>query len=98
MADLVFGGTSGISLGIAQAFASAGAKVGVASRNKAKVDAAVAQLSQHGTSARGFSADVRHPEGVRAAVEAFASEFGTIDVLVSGAAGNFLARADQLSP
>ena len=38
----VFGGTSGINLGIARCFASAGANVAVASRSQEKVDAAVA--------------------------------------------------------
>ena len=34
----VFGGTSGINLGIARCFASAGARVAVASRSQEKVD------------------------------------------------------------
>ena len=42
----VFGGTSGINLGIAEAFVAAGARIGVASRSQDKVDAAVARLSR----------------------------------------------------
>ena len=42
---MVFGGTSGINLGIAKAFARAGATLAVASRSQDKVDAAVAALS-----------------------------------------------------
>ena len=42
---LVIGGTSGINLGVAQAFARHGAKVAVASRSQEKVDAAVASLT-----------------------------------------------------
>jgi len=43
------------------------------------------------------SADVRHPDAVQAALAAAQARFGDIDVLVSGAAGNFLAPALELS-
>jgi NAD(P)-dependent dehydrogenase (short-subunit alcohol dehydrogenase family) len=91
----VFGGTSGINLGIAEAFASRGAIVGVASRDPKKVDAAVARL---GAAAMGFPLDVRNPEAVAAALGDFCARHGTLDVLVSGAAGNFPAEAAKLSP
>lgn len=94
----VAGGTSGINLGIAEAFASAGARVSVISRSPAKVEAAVAALRALGPDAFGQAADVREPEAVAAALQGAQGRFGDIDVLVSGAAGNFLARALDLSP
>ena len=94
----VFGGTSGINLGIAEAFAEAGATLGVASRSQDKVDAAVARLSRPGRAASGFSLDVRQPQAVAEALAAYTEQHGTIDVLVSGAAGNFPAAAMSLSP
>ena len=94
----VFGGTSGINLGIAEAFANAGATLGVASRSQDKVDAAVTRLSRPGRNALGWSLDVRQPQAVADALSAFAQQRGTIDVLVSGAAGNFPAAAASLSP
>jgi len=94
----VFGGTSGINLGIAEAFAAAGATLGVASRSQDKVDAAVARLSAPGRAASGYSLDVRQPQAVADAVAEYAQRHGTIDVLVSGAAGNFPAAAASLSP
>ena len=93
----VAGGTSGINLGIAKAFASAGARVGVASRSQEKVDAAVAALAG-AEPALGYAFDVRDPAAVAAALAAFAGDVGAIDVLVSGAAGNFPALARDLSP
>ncbi|HSW12974.1 MAG TPA: SDR family NAD(P)-dependent oxidoreductase, partial [Solimonas sp.] len=54
----VSGGTSGINLGIAHAFARAGAKVAVMSRSQDKVDKAVAELRQHGGEVAGYAADV----------------------------------------
>ena len=92
---LVAGGTSGINLGIAKGFAAAGAKVSVFSRKREKVDAAVAEL---GAKAHGEVADVREPEQVKAAIASAAEVQGPIDVLVSGAAGNFLAPAVAMSP
>ncbi|HET7203512.1 MAG TPA: SDR family oxidoreductase [Steroidobacteraceae bacterium] len=100
----VFGGTSGINLGIAEAFAEAGATVAVASRSAGKVEAAVARLtdagkrSGHDRPASGYALDVRDAAAVGTALDAFASAAGGIDVVVSGAAGNFLASAATLSP
>ncbi len=92
---IVFGGTSGINLGIARAFAGAGVRVFVVSRRPERVEAAVAQLRTIGL-ADGAAADVRDFEAVsRAATQAAAA--GPIDILVSGAAGNFLAPAETLS-
>lgn len=91
----VAGGTSGVNLGVARAFAAAGARLGVASRRQDKVDAAVAEL---GPGALGYALDVRDAAAVAAALAAFAAAAGPIDVLVSGAAGNFPAAARDLSP
>ncbi|MES2488680.1 MAG: SDR family oxidoreductase [Pseudomonadota bacterium] len=94
----VSGGTSGINLGIAHAFARAGAKVAVISRKQDKVDAAVAELKKNGGEAIGFSADVRDYASVEAALKSTHAKFGEIDVLISGAAGNFPAPALGISP
>lgn len=91
----VAGGTSGINLGIAKAFAAAGARLGVASRRQDKVDAAIADL---GPGTLGYAIDVRDAQATADALAAFAAEAGPIDVLVSGAAGNFPAAAKDLSP
>ena len=91
---MVFGGTTGINLGIARAFADAGAKLTVASRKQANVDSAVATLGEH---AFGAIADVRDDESVASALAACVARHGPIDVLVSGAAGNFLAEVNTMS-
>ena len=94
----VFGGTSGINLGIARCFARAGADVSVASRSQDKVDTAVAELEGLGSKALGYALDVRHEDAVEAALAAHAEAAGEIDILVSGAAGNFPALANDMSP
>jgi NAD(P)-dependent dehydrogenase (short-subunit alcohol dehydrogenase family) len=91
----IAGGTSGINLAIAQAYAAHGAKVAVLSRKAEKVEAATAAIG-HG--AIGFAADVRDAEAVSAAMKAAAEANGPFDVIVSGAAGNFVAPAAALSP
>lgn len=94
----VAGGTSGINLGIAHAFARAGARLAVASRKQDKVDAAVAALKANGGEAIGFAADVRDYAAVETALRNTHEKFGEIDVLISGAAGNFPAPALGISP
>ena len=94
----VMGGTSGINLGIAEAFAECGAAVYVASRSQDKVDAAVARLAAYGGRAGGFSADVRDVEALQAGFDSIAAEMGKVDVLVIGQAGNFPAPILGLSP
>lgn len=94
----VAGGSSGINLGIAEAFGRAGARVFIISRSADKVATAVAGLKALAPDADGQSADVRDPAAMAAALAAAQARFGPIDVLVSGAAGNFLAQALDLSP
>jgi len=90
----VAGGTSGINLGIAMRFAELGAKVAVCGRNPEKAANAAAEIG-HG--AIGLSADVRDYGAIRGAMEHVRNEFGLIDIVVSGAAGNFLAPALGMS-
>jgi NAD(P)-dependent dehydrogenase (short-subunit alcohol dehydrogenase family) len=94
---VVVGGTSGINRGIAEVFAAHGAKVAVASRKQKNVDETVASLKHLGADAMGFTADVREPEAVEAGLEVVHQRFGDFDVVVSGAAGNFPALANDLS-
>jgi NAD(P)-dependent dehydrogenase (short-subunit alcohol dehydrogenase family) len=94
----VAGGSTGINFGIAQAFARAGAKLSVISRSADKVESACAQLQALGAEAFGTSADVREPQALERAFGEAHAKHGPIDVLVSGAAGNFLARALDMSP
>ncbi|MGA8258944.1 MAG: SDR family oxidoreductase [Arenicellales bacterium] len=93
----VAGGTSGINLGIAEGFARSGARVAVLSRSREKVDAAVEQLSAYGQAAVGVAADVRDYTAVEQAIQTAFSQMGPLDVLVSGAAGNFPAAALDMS-
>jgi NAD(P)-dependent dehydrogenase (short-subunit alcohol dehydrogenase family) len=84
----IAGGTSGINLGIALRFAGLGARVAVLGRNPEKAAAAAAQI---GRGAIWRTADVRDYGAIRGAMEQVRGELGAFDIVVSGAAGNFLA-------
>ncbi len=96
-AAFITGGSSGINYGIAQAFARAGAKVAINGRNVEKLDAAVKGLIETGATALGAAADVRDVAAVERALQSVRDVFGEIDILVCGAAGNFLAPALGMS-
>ncbi len=86
---VVTGGTRGIGLGIAQAFAAAGASVVVCAR------------SQPASLPEGMcfvAADVRDPDQARLAVEEATRRCGRLDVLVNNAGGAPPAAAATVSP
>ncbi len=90
----IAGGTSGINLGIAKRFAELGARVAVAGRNPEKAQAAAEAI---GAQATGHSCDVRDYAATRAVMENVVSAWGPMDIVISGAAGNFLAPVAALS-
>ncbi len=94
----VTGGGTGITGGVARAFAEAGAAVALVSRNMDHLQPAADAINANGGKAIAVVADVRQPEAVEAAVAATVEQLGKIDIVVNGAAGNFLCNAEQLSP
>lgn len=85
---LVTGGSRGIGLMISRGLVQAGAKVYVSARKQAEVDAAVAELSQHG-SAVGLPADLSTQAGARALADAIAAREPALHVLVNNAGANW---------
>ncbi len=94
----ISGGTSGINLGIAKAFAARGDRVLVFGRDRAKADAAAADIRQQsGASVMSGSADVRSFDAVSQLFAAATNELGRPDVIIAGAAGNFMSPAVGIS-
>ncbi|KQX19559.1 MULTISPECIES: SDR family oxidoreductase [unclassified Sphingomonas] len=87
----IAGGSSGINLGVAHGLAVAGARIAIISRKIEKVEAAVAGLKAAGAEALGWAADVRDYAAVEQTLRDTHAAWGPIDIVVSGAAGNFLA-------
>src|ERR1043166_5543374 len=104
----VTGGGTGITGGVARALAEAGANVALVSRSLEHLEPAAQAINDEralraGTAALHgeafpIAADVRKPDEVEKAITATVDRFGKIDIVVNGAAGNFLSKAEELSP
>ncbi len=87
---LVIGGTSGIGLASARAFARAGASVAIAARGEAAGREALRALEGEGARVLFVQADVREEASVARAVEETVKRFGRLDFAVNcaGAGGD----------
>ena len=95
---LVTGGGTGICRGIAMTLAAHGCDVAITSRRAEHLEPTALEIRAMGRRAVAVPADVRDPAAVEAAVTRTVEELGGLDILVNGAAGNFLCLAEQLSP
>jgi len=95
---IVTGGGTGIGLAIARRFGALGARVVLASRSQAHLDEGARALAGDEVRALTVQTDVRDPAQVDRMVERTLEAFGRVDVLVNNAAGNFICRAEDLSP
>lgn len=93
----VAGASSGINLRIAERFAAAGARVALISRSEEKIGAAADRIRSQGGDALGMAADVRDYDSVAAALQQAREHYGELDIVLSGAAGNFVAPALGMS-
>lgn len=95
---IVTGGGTGIGQAIATRLASLGCRTVIASRNSEHLEAGVAAVQRAGQEGSAFQVDVRDPAQADAMVSHAVKTFGRVDILVNNAAGNFVCRAEELSP
>jgi NAD(P)-dependent dehydrogenase (short-subunit alcohol dehydrogenase family) len=95
---VVTGGGSGLGRALAVELAKLGAAVTVAGRRPEPLAETVALIEQQGGRGLAQPTDVRDPDAVDALVAATIASFGRVDMLVNNAAGNFVVRAEDLSP
>jgi peroxisomal 2,4-dienoyl-CoA reductase len=93
----VTGGGTGITGGVARAFAEHGARVAIVSRKQENLATMKKTIEDAGGTCFAVAADVRVYDAVEDAINKTRDEFGKIDIVVNGAAGNFLCAANELS-
>jgi NAD(P)-dependent dehydrogenase (short-subunit alcohol dehydrogenase family) len=93
----VTGASKGIGFACAEAFARKGARVGLISRSRANLDAAVARMSAARHAPRAFVADLVDAAAATRAIDDIEAALGPIDVLVSSAGAARRYPPDELS-
>ena len=95
---LVTGGGTGLGRGMAERLLSLGAEIAICGRRKGVCEAAAADMTKtHGGTVRAYGVDIRDAAAVDAMVEEIFRD-GPLTSLVNNAAGNFIARTEDLSP
>jgi NAD(P)-dependent dehydrogenase (short-subunit alcohol dehydrogenase family) len=93
---LITGGSKGIGLACARAFAEEGARVAIASRGQANLDRAVALLAAEGITVHACRADLSEPAAAKALVADVEAHLGPIAVLVNSAGAAKRHAVDEL--
>ena len=93
---LITGGGTGLGKGMAERFLELGAAVHICGRRDDVLERTVSELASKGP-IHAIPCDVRNFDAVEAMIDSIWSE-GPLDILVNNAAGNFIARTEELSP
>src|ERR1700681_3659394 len=93
---LITGGGTGLGKAMAHRFLQLGATIYICGRREEVLEKTVTELSAHGP-IHALPCDVRNLEAVEAMIDT-TWKAGALDVLVNNAAGNFIARTEELSP
>ena len=95
---VVTGGGSGLGKSMSTYFLELGANVVITSRDLDKLKNTAKELEEAtGGKVLPVQCDVRHYDEVEAMVKASVDEFGSVDVLLNNAAGNFISPTERLS-
>lgn len=95
---VITGGGTGIGLAIARRLGTLGARIVIASRQSENLEQGWHALRESGIDALAVQLDVRNPEQVDEMLIRTIKHFGGVDILINNAAGNFICRAEELSP
>lgn len=95
---LITGGSRGIGLACALAFASEGARIAIASREAAHLAQAMARLDAMGARSIAVQADLTDPDQARRMVRETEEAIGPVDVLVNSAGAARRTPPDELTP
>ena len=93
---LITGGGTGLGKAMAHRFLELGAAVYICGRREEVLQKTAGELRTHGP-IHPLPCDVRNLDSVGAMIDSIWHE-GPLDILVNNAAGNFIARTEELSP
>jgi gluconate 5-dehydrogenase len=91
---LVTGGSRGLGLQMAIAFAGMGAKLALTARKADELEVARQELMKVGVDAFAATSDLAKPETIAPMVDAVIAHFGRIDILVNNAGASWGAPAE----
>jgi NAD(P)-dependent dehydrogenase (short-subunit alcohol dehydrogenase family) len=93
---LITGGGTGLGKAMAHRFLQLGATVYICGRREEVLKETASGLSTHGP-IHAHACDIRNLDDVEAMIDSIWKS-GPLDILVNNAAGNFIARTEELSP
>jgi NAD(P)-dependent dehydrogenase (short-subunit alcohol dehydrogenase family) len=92
------GGGTGLGRSMALHFAMLGARMFLVGRREQPLQDVCDEIQRGGGSAAFATCDVRDYGAVETAANLAYEKFGRIDTLINNAAGNFMARTENLTP
>ncbi|MCW3126177.1 MAG: short-chain dehydrogenase/reductase family protein- 2,4-dienoyl-CoA reductase [Bacteroidetes bacterium] len=95
---IITGGGTGLGKSMAKYFMTLGAKLIITSRKLDVIEATAKELeAETGGKCLALPCDVKHYDQVEAMVNKAIEAYGTIDILINNAAGNFISPTERLS-
>lgn len=95
---VVTGGGSGLGKAMTKYFLELGAQVAITSRNLEKLENTAKELeNETGGKCLPLQCDVRHYDQVENMLQQTVENFGSVDILLNNAAGNFISPTERLS-
>lgn len=94
---IVTGGSTGLGFAMAEKFGLLGAKIAIISRNEENLKTARDKFRQEGFQCEYSVCNIRNPEEITRSISNIISVFGSFNVLVNNAAGNFVSPSENLT-
>jgi short-subunit dehydrogenase len=95
---VITGASAGVGRAAAVAFAKRGAKIGLLARGQDRLQAAQAEVEEHGGEGMIVSADVADADAVERAAEQVERRFGPIDVWINNAMTTVFSPFSEITP
>lgn len=95
---LVTGAGTGLGRGFALRLAGLGATVVLSARRAERLEAVAEEIRGRGGRALACPMDIRDAQAVEDTMQRIVDQTGRIDILINNAAGNFICRAEKLTP